>query len=247
MANIRIENLKVKFQQKSGEIVTAINDISLTFKHGEFSVILGNSGGGKTTLLHSIIGSVLINGHIYINDLDSEHMDIAQKNISYVSQDFALYPHLNVYENIAFPLSVISIDDDEIKTRVIEISEKMGIRELLNRSPKELSIGQKQRVALARALIKRSDIYLFDEPFSNIDPKKADEIKILLKSLLKELDATAIFVTHNIEDVFLLADHIFIIEDGVLLFDGTAEELKNSDSALLKPYYNLEDRSDWKI
>jgi len=247
MANIKIENLRVKFQQKSGEIITAIDDLSTTFKHGDFSVVLGNSGGGKTTLLHSIIGSVLINGHIYINDLDTEKLDIASRNISYVSQDFSLYPHMTVYENIAFPLSVISIDEDEIKSRVFEIAEKLGIKELVNRLPKELSIGQKQRVALARALIKRSDIYLFDEPFSNIDPKKANDIKVLLKKVLKELDATVLFVTHNVEDVFLLADTIYIIEDGKLLFKGTVDELTNNNSELLKPYYNIEDRSEWKI
>jgi len=247
MANIRIEGLRVKFQQKSGEIVTALNNVSMTFKHGEFSVILGNSGGGKTTLLHSIIGSVLINGHIYINDIDTEKLDVASKNISYVSQEFSLYPHMTIYENIAFPLSCIGVDENETKMRVIEISKKLGVEELLNRLPKELSIGQKQRVALARSLIKRSDIYLFDEPFSNIDIKKSEELKKLLKQTLKELDATVLFVTHSVEDAFLLADTIYIIEDGELLFSGTMKELQANNSDLLKPYYNIEDRSEWKI
>lgn len=247
MANIVLDTLRIKYQDKKGNIVTALNDVTTTFKHGEFSVILGNSGGGKTTLLKAIIGELLINGKIFINGVDSEKLNVQDKNISYVSQDFALYPHLTVYENIAFPLSVLNIKQEEIKERVFQISEELDLTSLLNRMPKELSIGQKQKVTLARALIKKSDIYLFDEPFSNIDKEAATKLKLILKKLTKENDSTVLFVSHDTSDAYLLADRIFIIEEGLLVFEGDIKEFNASKKKAVKAYNNVINKTKWKI
>ncbi len=246
MASIVLEGLTVKFETKGGKIVTALDHVDTTFPHGAFSVVLGNSGGGKTTLLRSIIGSVLINGKILINGVDNEKLSIQEKNISYVSQEFSLYPHMSVYENIAFPLSAIGAGQDEIKSRVFDMANKLGISDLLNRQPKQLSIGQKQRVALARALIKRSDIYLFDEPFSNVDKAKSDQIKPLLKKVLSEMDATVIYVTHEVEDVYLLSDRVYIIENGKLIYDGSLDKLREDKSDVLAPYHRVDERMEWQ-
>lgn len=238
MANIKVENLTVKFQlAKNKSIITALDKFSATFENGKISVILGKSGSGKSTLLKSIIGSVLINGNIYINGVDSEKMSIQEKNMSYVSQEFGLYPQMSVYDNIAFPLTMIKAPVDEIETRVKEIAATLGIERFLSRKPKELSIGQRQKVAFARAFIKKSDIYLFDEPFSNLDKPIADELRILLKDLIKSQDATVIIVTHESTDVFRLADRAYILEEGKLIFEGTPKQIINCKDKRVRGYF----------
>lgn len=241
MSNIKLENVTIKFQNKKDTaIITAVDHLSCLFSHGEVSVILGASGCGKTTILNAILGNVLINGSIYINDQDIKNMSIKEKNVSYVSQEFALYPHMTVFENIAFPLQLLKVDREEKKTRVEAVAKDLGILDLLSRLPRELSIGQRQRVALARALIKKSDIYLFDEPFSNVDKKISEEIKVLLKAFLKKNDSTAIFVSHETSDAFLLADQVFVLEDGKLLFNGTPKDILDNKNPAIEPYFKIE-------
>ncbi|MCQ3035408.1 MAG: ABC transporter ATP-binding protein [Bacilli bacterium] len=235
MANIDINNLTVAFAvSNSKEYVIALDHISTSFKHGSINVILGGSGSGKTTLLNAILGNVLINGDILVNGVSTKKADVTDLNISYVSQDFALYPQYNAYDNIAFPLKMNAIPGDEIKSRVTRIASLFGISDILNRLPKTMSIGQKQRVALARAFIKRSDIYLFDEPFSNLDVQIANEIKEVLRKAIKLYNATAIFVSHDSKDAFILGDKLVILNEGKIIFDGNPEDaLKEKDENII--------------
>lgn len=238
MSNINVKELTVKYELANNKsIITSLDNFSHEFKHGTITVVLGESGSGKTTLLKSIIGSILINGKILINGIDSETLSIRDKSISYVSQEFALYPSMSVFDNIAFPLSLIKASPKEIEKRVKEMASFLGIEAFLSRKPKELSIGQRQKVAFARALVKRSDIYLFDEPFSNLDKQIVEEIRPLLKNALKSMDATAILVTHESSDVFKLADEVIILEEGKLIFSGSIDDVFKSADEKVKAYF----------
>lgn len=232
MANIDINNLTVAYEvANSKECVLALDHINANFKHGSINVILGESGSGKTTLLNAILGNVLINGDILINGVSTKKKDITDFNVSYVSQDFALYPQYNAYDNIAFPLKMHAIPAEEIKSRVNRVASLFGISDILGRLPKAMSIGQKQRVALARAFVRRSDIYLFDEPFSNLDAVIANEIKLVLQKAIKLYNATAIFVTHNSKDAFILGDKLLILKEGKIIYDGVPENVLQETSS----------------
>lgn len=228
MNRLVIENLNVSYHSKK-EIVSVLKDFSLRLAQGELLVILGPSGCGKTTLLKTIAGIIPYDsGSMNISGIDAEKLTVKNRNLAYVSQNYVTYSFLSVYNNIALPLKAQKIPLDEIERRVSAISKKLGIDYLLSRKPKVLSGGQQQRVALAKALIKNPDIYLFDEPFSNLDPKMRVELRKLLKQIKEEYNASMIFVTHDVNDALYLADRVLIMEEGEVYHELTPRELANN-------------------
>ena len=184
MSDIRFKNVSIYYQNRN-EIVTAVDDVSLLFKNEKISVLIGYSGCGKSSILNAISGRIMFDGEIFLNDQNILDIAVQKRNMSYVSQEIVLYPHLTVYDNIAYPLKLLKFKREEIDIRVREICEYMDISFLLTRKPKYLSIGQQQRVAIARALVKRPDIILMDEPLSNLDKENAEEIRHLIKDVIR--------------------------------------------------------------
>ena len=218
---------------RKGNKIKVLENINTSFADQSFNVILGPSGCGKTTLLKAIMGVIEYEGEISFNDVPSGNLTIAEKNVSYVSQDIVLYPFMTIFDNIAFPLKAVKASRDEILERVYNIAEKLELTDCLSRKSRHLSIGQQQRVALARALVKRPSICLFDEPFSNLDSITRSESRRFLKNLLKEIGVTVIYVTHDLEEALSIADKIIIIKDKHVEFEGTSEELLLSSNELL--------------
>lgn len=225
MKRLEIENITVSYKDKKSK-TTVLEDFSFSVSDGELVVILGASGCGKTTLLKAITGVLPIeSGKMTISGMDAERLSIKNRNISYVSQSFFTYGFMTIYNNIALPLKAQRISIDEIDKRVKDISKKLGIEYLLSRKPKVLSGGQQQRVAIARALIKNPDLYLFDEPFSNLDPTIRIELRKEVKKIKEEYNASMIFVTHDINDAIYLADRVVVMKDGRIVAEGSVKDL----------------------
>ncbi len=231
---IEIKNLFVKYEKTyHNPEVVAISDLSLSFEKGTFNVIVGPSGSGKTTLLRAIAGIQKHQGEILVDGANFDKIDPSDRSLAYVSQNYALYPHFTIFDNIAFPLKNRGASKKEIVEIVNEVSELLDISFLLTRKPKELSGGQQQRVALARALVKRAEIYLFDEPLSNVSIEARDNERIMIKKAVQKYQSTAIYVTHNIKEATALADKIFVINEGKLGFSGTPREALASDNPVV--------------
>ncbi|MCW0189487.1 ABC transporter ATP-binding protein [Campylobacter lari] len=233
-----MEILKIDNLYKSFGKTEVLKGISLSLREGEIVSILGESGCGKSSLLGCIAGFFEINdGSIYIGDklVASKNVYLApqERDVGVLFQDYALFPHLNVEENICFGISFLS--KNEQKQRLDEVLEILNLNTLLKRYPNELSGGQAQRVALARTIVARPKIILFDEPFSNLNHTLSVKMRKEIKNILKEHKLSAIFVTHDKDDAFYLSDNIALIKDGKILDYGSAKELfykpKNIDSA----------------
>lgn len=232
MERIKVEHLSLSYPDtRKGhkkEKIPALHDISLSVHDGEFLVIIGPTGGGKSSLLKAMLGIVPYEGTVEISGIDSNLLSPRAKRLSYVSQSFLTYNFMSVYANIALPLKAEKVPVREIEKRVDEIAEVFGIGHLLSRKPTKLSQGQQQRVALARALIRHSDAYFFDEPFSNLDPLIRADLRKRLKEYQKTHHATMVFVTHDINDALLLADRVVVIVDGRIAELGTVEDVLRS-------------------
>lgn len=224
---------------KNGKsFIQVLDDICLEIDEGELLALVGESGSGKTTLLKCIAGLCeYIEGDLHIFGVSTDDVKTEKFNVAYVHQQLALYPSMTVYENIAFPLRMIHTSQDEVDRRVKEIAEQMGIKLLLSRKPKQLSVGQQQRVAIARALIKNPRLILLDEPFSNIDPQLHNQLGAFIRQYHTQHNCTILFVTHDLREAFMLGERIAVLEQGKLVDIGTAEQLRmNANSALLKDY-----------
>ena len=234
MANIKIENLTVKYENKNKAMTIALNDLSLKIKDNTLCVVVGYSGCGKTTLLRCVAGLQEYEGTIYINDIDADSLTVPQRNVAMVTQNYVLYKTMTIFENIAFPLKIAGASKDEIIKRVNEVAEKLDIKHCLSRKPKHLSGGQQQRVALARALIKKPSIYLFDEPLSNFDAQRRNETKLLIKKIIKEESATALYVTHDFNEAMALADYIIVLNNGKVEIKGKPMDVFNSGNRIVE-------------
>ena len=228
MAEIKLEHLTKRFGR-----VVAVNDMTLKIHNQEFVVFLGPSGCGKTTTLRSIAGlehpeggEILIDGR-RVNDLPP-----ADRDIAFVFQFYALYPHLTVYDNIAFPLKAVKMTKAETQKRVKEVAVILQIEEMLGRKPSHLSGGEMQRVALGRAIVRRPKAFLMDEPMSNLDAKLRVDMRSELKRLQHELGATTIFVTHDQVEAMSMADRIAVMHQGVLQQIGTPQQVYNQPKSL---------------
>ena len=236
MSKVVIENLTVKYIDKKSETV-ALDNFSATFEDKKISVIVGFSGSGKSTLLRSIAGLLSypteIYGDILFDNSSVISLDTMDRNISLVSQEFSLYPHQTIYDNIAFPLKLLKWDRKRIDESVKKIAIELDIYQCLSRKPKHISFGQAQRASLARSLVKRPNLLLLDEPLSNVDEAARAYIRTLIKQTVQKLGITLIYVTHNFQDAMYLADQLFVIEDGKLAVSGNPLEVYNSDSEII--------------
>jgi multiple sugar transport system ATP-binding protein len=212
MAEVILENVTKKY----GDVV-AVKSINLEIKDKEFCVLVGPSGCGKTTSLRMIAGlEEITDGKIYIDGKVVNNLPPKDRDIAMVFQNYALYPHMKVYDNMAFGLKLRKYPKDEIDRRVREAAEILGISHLLNRYPKELSGGQRQRVAVGRAIVRKPKVFLFDEPLSNLDAKLRVQMRAELKKLHERLQSTIIYVTHDQVEAMTLGDKICVMKDGVI-------------------------------
>lgn len=221
MAEIQLRNLSKRWGSFVG-----VGDFNLTIADQEFLVLLGPSGCGKTTTMRMIAGledvtggDILIDGK-RVNDLDPKDRDVAM-----VFQSYALYPNMNVYENIRFPLKVRKVPETEHKERVMRASAMVELDEFLHRKPAELSGGQRQRVALARAIVREPNVFLMDEPLSNLDAKLRVSTRAQIKNLSHELKVTTIYVTHDQIEAMTLADRVVVMKGGVVQQVGSPTEI----------------------
>ena len=210
MAQVVLKNLNKKYDE-----VHAVKDVNLTIRDKEFMVLVGPSGCGKTTTLRMVAGLEEITGgeisigERVVNDLPPKDRDIAM-----VFQNYALYPHMSVYDNMAFGLKMRKFPKPEIAKRVKEAAEILGIQELLKRKPRQLSGGQRQRVAVGRAIVRHPQVFLFDEPLSNLDAKLRVQMRVELKRLHERLETTAIYVTHDQVEAMTLGSRVVVMKDG---------------------------------
>jgi len=223
MASVELENIR-----KSFGAVDAIRDVSLTVNEGEFVVLVGPSGCGKSTLLRCIAGlETVTSGRLLLDDVDMTATDPVTRGVAMVFQSYALYPHMNVAQNIGFGLKISGKKKPVIKKRVREVAKFLKLEELLDRKPKELSGGQRQRVAIGRALAREPKIFLFDEPLSNLDASLRAEMRVELAKLHNSLGNTMIYVTHDQVEAMTLADRMVILNAGAIEQVGTPLDLFN--------------------
>ncbi len=219
MAGVRLSHVTRRF----GNVV-AVDDVNLEINDREFLVLLGPSGCGKTTTLRMIAGlEELSEGNIYIGDHDVSQLPPKDRDIAMVFQNYALYPHMTVYENMAFGLKLHKTPKDEIDKRVKEAAEILGLAPFLKRRPKELSGGQRQRVALGRAIVREPKVFLMDEPLSNLDAKLRTQTRVELKRLHQRLGATIVYVTHDQTEAMTMGTRIVVMKDGVVQQVDTPE------------------------
>ena len=222
MASVKLTDVKKIYDNK----VTAVHDFNLEIKDKEFVVFVGPSGCGKSTTLRMIAGledisggTLEIDGEV-VNDLQPKDRDIAM-----VFQNYALYPHMTVYDNIAFSLRLKKLPEDEIYERVTNAAQILGITEYLTRKPRALSGGQRQRVAIGRAMVRNAKVFLMDEPLSNLDAKLRNQMRAEIILLRQKLDTTFIYVTHDQTEAMTLGDRIVIMRDGFIEQVGTPQEV----------------------
>ena len=196
-------------------------NINLSIRRGQTIAVIGESGCGKTTTLRMIAGlESITSGDVYIGDRLINKLPAKDRNIAMVFQNYALYPHMTVFDNMAFSLEMRKRSKEEIKERVQEAAEILGIQGLLLRRPKQLSGGQRQRVALGRAIVRKPGVFLFDEPLSNLDAKLRVQTRLELKKLHERLATTAVYVTHDQIEAMTMGDRIVIMKDGYIMQVG---------------------------
>ena len=224
MANIQFKGIHKSFG--SNKIIT---DFNLEGKEDEFLVLVGPSGCGKSTLLRMIAGLEQIdNGEIFINDQKINELHPSKRQTAMVFQSYALYPHMNVFENMSFGLKIEKRPKEEIASKVKEAAKILKIEELLDRRPKELSGGQRQRVAIGRAITRNPKIFLFDEPLSNLDAALRAEMRVEISKLHNQIKTNMIYVTHDQVEAMTLADRIVILNKGNIEQIGTPDEIYNN-------------------
>ena len=221
MANVDLKNLTKKY----GDVI-AVQNMDLNIPHNEFLVLVGPSGCGKSTTLRMIAGlEEITSGEIYIGDQLVNEKDPKDRNVSMVFQNYALYPHMTVKENLGFSLKIAKVDKKEIEQRVKEAVHILGLEELQKRKPSQLSGGQRQRVAMGRAIVRRPDVFLFDEPLSNLDAKLRNQMRTEIKRLHQKLQTTIIYVTHDQVEAMTLADRIILMREGIIEQVGSPIDL----------------------
>lgn len=222
MASVKLTNVKKIY----GKDTVAVKDFNLNIKDKEFVVFVGPSGCGKSTTLRMIAGLEDISGGtIEIDDVVVNDLQPRDRNIAMVFQNYALYPHLTVFENMAFSLRLKKMPQDEVYKRVTEAAEVLGITEYLLRKPRALSGGQRQRVAIGRAMVRDSKVFLMDEPLSNLDAKLRNQMRAEIILLRERIDTTFIYVTHDQTEAMTLGDRIVIMKDGYIMQVGTPTEV----------------------
>ena len=200
----------------------AIHGIDMKIEEGEFIVLVGPSGCGKSTLLRMVAGlEDITNGEVHIAGRKVNDLEPSQRDIAMVFQNYALYPHMSVYKNMAYGLKNLGTPKDEINKRVNEVAKLLELEELLTRRPKQLSGGQRQRVAMGRAIVRKPTAFLFDEPLSNLDAKLRVQMRLVIKNLQARLGTTTLYVTHDQVEAMTMADRLIVLKEGIAEQIGT--------------------------
>jgi multiple sugar transport system ATP-binding protein len=222
MATITLRNITKNY----GQTDPAVDDVSLEIADGELMILVGPSGCGKSTILRMIAGlEDITSGDLYIGHDRVNDLPPRERNLAMVFQNYALYPHLSVYENIAFPLRLRKVDDADVRARVENAAETLELTELLERKPSQLSGGQRQRVAMGRALVRDAAAFLFDEPLSNLDAKLRGQMRTEIARIQNRLDITTVYVTHDQVEAMTLGDRVAVLRKGTLQQVATPREL----------------------
>ncbi|WP_339216012.1 sn-glycerol-3-phosphate ABC transporter ATP-binding protein UgpC [Ornithinibacillus sp. FSL M8-0202] len=222
MAELRLEHIQKKYDKD----VVAVNDFNLHIQDKEFIVFVGPSGCGKSTTLRMIAGlEEITDGELYIDDKKMNDVAPKDRDIAMVFQNYALYPHMNVYDNMAFGLKLRKFKKDEIDKRVQNAAKILGLEAYLDRKPKALSGGQRQRVALGRAIVRDAKVFLMDEPLSNLDAKLRVQMRAEIQKLHKRLQTTTIYVTHDQTEAMTMATRLVVMKDGVIQQVGAPKEV----------------------
>jgi multiple sugar transport system ATP-binding protein len=221
MTQIRLENLHVAYGKRD-----IVRDVTFTVESGELAVLVGRSGSGKTSLLRAITGyAPVVAGSVHIGGEDVTHRPAAKRDIAMVFQNYALYPHMTVRENWAFPLQAAKLSKSEREARIARAAETLQMRGLLDRYPRELSGGQQQRVAMGRALVRQPQIFLLDEPLGALDAKLRVDARSAFKAMQRELGTTTIYVTHDQTEAQALGSKIIVLDEGTIQQIGTPDEI----------------------
>jgi len=229
MASITMNHIVKKY----GDGFPAVNDVTIDVADGEFMILVGPSGCGKSTLLRMIVGlEDITSGDMLIGDKRVNDLAPRERNLAMVFQNYALYPHLSVYENIAFPLRLAGAKDSEVDQKVRAAAETLELTEHLQRRPANLSGGQRQRVAMGRAIVRDADAFLFDEPLSNLDAKLRGQMRTEISRLQKKLGITTVYVTHDQIEAMTLGDRVAVLKRGVLQQLATPRELYDNPANL---------------
>ena len=224
MAKVTLKNIKKVYDKN----VTAVHDFNLEIADKEFIVLVGPSGCGKSTTLRMVAGlEEITDGELYIDDNLVNAIPPKDRDIAMVFQNYALYPHMTVYENLAFALKLRKEKKEEIDRKVKQAAEILGITDLLKRKPKALSGGQRQRVAIGRAIVREPKVFLMDEPLSNLDAKLRNQMRAEIIKLRERIDTTFIYVTHDQIEAMTLGDRIVIMKDGWIYQIGTSQDVFN--------------------
>ena len=226
MATIELKNIEKSFGNNK-----VINNFNIKINDGEFIVLVGPSGCGKSTLLRMISGLESVDkGEIHLDNKIINNLIPSKRGIAMVFQSYALYPHMNVYENMSFGLKTEKLEKNEIDKKVKEAAKTLQIEDLLERKPRQLSGGQRQRVAIGRAITRNPKLFLFDEPLSNLDAALRSEMRVEISKLHKQLNTNMIYVTHDQIEAMTLADKIVILNNGNVEQVGTPDEIYNNPS-----------------
>lgn len=250
MAIIELKEISKKYDDGK----SVINNLNLKVNEGEFLVLVGPSGCGKSTTLRMIAGlETITDGQIMIDNIVVNDLPAGKRDVGMVFQNYALYPHMTVEQNLAFPLKVKKIKKTEINSIVNEIAELVEIQDLLKKYPKQLSGGQRQRVALGRAIVRKPKLFLFDEPLSNLDAKLRTQMRNEIIQLQRNLRVTSIYVTHDQTEAMTMGDRIVLMNNGNIMQIGTPEEIYNSPANLFtaefigSPKINILQESNFKF
>jgi len=230
MSSVHLENININFGS-----IKALSNLNLEIKDGEFFVLLGPTGAGKTTTLRIISGlDKPDSGKIYFDNEEMNEIQPAFRDTSYVFQQYSLYPHYSVYDNLAFPLRspLRKSDKKTIDDRVLQIARLLKIENKLNNKATQLSGGEMQRVSLGRALVREPNIYLMDEPLSSLDAKLREELRVELKKIQTDLNATILYVTHDHIEATTMADRIGVLKEGILTQVGTPQEIYEEPNSI---------------
>ena len=221
-----------KVSEKKRDVI-AVKDFSMEIKDKEFVVLLGPSGCGKSTTLRMIAGLEEIDGgELYIDDVLVNDMESKDRDVAMVFQNYALYPHMSVFDNMAFAIRKRISDKKEVERKVREAAEILGITEYLNRKPRELSGGQRQRVAIGRAIVRNPKVMLMDEPLSNLDAKLRNQMRSELLKLRKRIDATFVYVTHDQTEAMTLGDRVVVMKDVEVMQIGKPDEIYSNPASV---------------
>lgn len=224
MSSVILKNVVKIYDKKK-----VIDNVSLDIKDKEFIVLVGASGCGKSTLLRMIAGlEDITSGEIFIDDKKVNNVHPKDRDIAFVFQSYALYPHMTVKENIAFGLKMRKIDKETINQKVSEVAKILDLEELLDRKPKQLSGGQRQRVALGRAIVRNPKVFLMDEPLSNLDAKLRVQMRSEIKKLHQKLQTTFIYVTHDQTEALTMGDRVVVLNNGIIQQVSSPEEIYNN-------------------